>query len=136
MNEAERFFERAATAEDPEYLAYVDEAEMIGEFSHCFRDLKRPAESLRFAEQAVAQTDPQYARTLGFCRMVLAQSQFLNGDLEGAVATAGLAVDEGESVQSARFVRYVEDFQREVSGYSGTPAVAASTRGCQRLAPT
>lgn len=125
MNEAERFFERAATAEDPEYLAYVDEAEMIGEFSHCFRDLKRPTESLRFAEQAVAQTDPQYARTLGFCRMVLAQSQFLNGDLEGAVATAGLAVDEGESVQSARFVRYVEDFQREVSGYSGTPAVAA-----------
>jgi hypothetical protein len=125
MNEAERFFERAATVEDPEYLAYVDEAEMIGEFSHCFRDLKRPAESLRFAEQAVAQTDAQYARTLGFCRMVLAQSQFLNGDLEGAVATAGLAVEEGESVQSARFVRYVEDFQQEVSGYSSTPVVAA-----------
>jgi hypothetical protein len=57
--------------------------------------------------------------------MVLAQSKFLNGDLEGAVATAALAVDEGESLQSARFVRYVEDFQHEVNGYSSTPAVAA-----------
>ncbi|MBM9505457.1 sporulation protein [Actinacidiphila acididurans] len=125
MNEAETFFEKAGTAQDPEYLAYVDEAEIIGEFSHCFRDLKRPAESLRFAEQAVARTDPQYARTLGFCRMVLAQSRLLNGDLEGAVSTAGLAVDEGESLQSARFVRYVEDFQQEISPYAAAPVVAA-----------
>jgi hypothetical protein len=125
MNEAERYFERAGTAQDPEYLAYVDEAEIIGEFSHCFRDLKRPAESLRFAELAVTQTDPQYARTLGFCRMVLAQSQFLNRDLEGALATATLAVEAGESLQSARFVRYVEDFQAEIHGHSSVPTVVA-----------
>lgn len=127
MNETERYFEGAGTSQDPEYLAYVDEAEIIGEFSHCFRDLKRPAESLRFAAQAVAQTGSQYARTLGFCRMVLAQSQLLNDDLEGAVSTAGLAVDEGESLQSARFVRYVEDFQQEISGYASAPAVAEFT---------
>lgn len=125
MNEAERYFERAETGQDPEYLAYVDEAEIIGEFSHCFRDLKRPAESLRFAEQAVARTDPQYARTLGFCRMVLAQSQFLNRDLDSALATATLAVAEGESLQSARFVRYVEDFQQEIHGHSSLPTVTA-----------
>jgi hypothetical protein len=124
MNEAERHFERADTAQDPAYLAYVNEAEIIGEISHCFRDLKRPADSLRFAEQAVDQTDPQYARTLAFCRMVLAQSQFVNGDLEAAITTANLAVDEGESLQSARFVRYVEDFQREINGHSSVPAVA------------
>jgi len=124
MNEAEKYFEKADTAEDPEYLAYVDEAEIIGEMCHCFRDLKRPAESLRFAQQAVAQTDPQYARTLGFCRMVLAQSQLLNDDLEGAVTTASLAVDEGESLQSAQFLRYVGDFQQEISGLSRTPTVS------------
>lgn len=115
----------AGTAQDPDCLAYIDEAEIIGEFSHCFRDLKLPSEALRFAEQAVAQTDPQHARTLGFCRMVLAQGQFLNGDLENAVATATLAVDAGESLQSARFVRYVEDFRREISAYSSAPMVRA-----------
>lgn len=122
MNEAERHFERA-TADDPEWLAYFDEAELIGEFSHCFRDLKRPAESLHFAEAAVTKTDPQYARTLGFCRMVLAESHLLNGDLESAVRTATQAVEEGESLQSARFLRYVTDFQQKTSAHARTAVV-------------
>ncbi|MFJ1535474.1 tetratricopeptide repeat protein [Streptomyces mirabilis] len=123
MNEAERHFEKADAVEDPEWLAYFNEAELIGEFSHCFRDLKRPVESLRFAKQAVAKTDPQYARTLGFCRIVLAQSHLLNGDLESAMGTASQAVEEGESLQSARFLRYVTDFQGEISTHAGMPVV-------------
>ncbi|MGI3202565.1 sporulation protein [Streptomyces sp. GLT-R25] len=123
MNEAERHFGGADASSDPEWLAYFDEAELIGEFSHCFRDLKRPTESLRFAEQAVAKTDPQYARTLGFCRMVLADSHLLNGDLESAIRTATQAVEEGESLQSARFLRYVTDFQEKTSAHTGTSVV-------------
>ncbi|MEU0845739.1 hypothetical protein ABZ370_40690 [Streptomyces sp. NPDC005962] len=48
-------------------------------------------------------------------RMVLAQSQLLNGDLEEAAATATQAVEAAEALQSARFQRYVENFQREIS---------------------
>ncbi|MFJ3955593.1 hypothetical protein ACIPXV_37090 [Streptomyces libani] len=123
MSEAERFFERADSADDPEWLSYMDEAELIGEFCHCFRDLGQGAEAVHFAERAVELTDPKYARTLGFCRMVLAQSQLLNGDLDAAVTTAGLAVDAGDALESARFQRYVGDFQREVSAYGTHPAV-------------
>ncbi|MCI3222507.1 sporulation protein [Streptomyces sp. NP-1717] len=123
MNEAERFFEHADGAEDPEWLAYMDEAELIGEFCHCFRDLGQGPDAVRFAERAVELTDPKYARTLGFCRMVLAQSQLLNGDLEAAVTTAGLAVEAGDALQSARFQRYVSDFQREVSVHAHHPVV-------------
>ncbi|HEY5834035.1 hypothetical protein [Streptomyces sp.] len=124
MNESERHFERADLTQDPEWLACFDEAELIGEFSHCFRDLKRPTESLNFAERAVHQTEPQYARTLAFCRMVLAQSQLLNGDLDAAVSTADTAVRQGESVQSARFVRYVTDFRDEIARYPASAAAA------------
>ncbi|PJE96666.1 sporulation protein [Streptomyces carminius] len=123
MNEAERYFERADSGDDPDWLAYMDEAELVGEFCHCFRDLGQGAEAVRFAEWAVAITDPRYARTLGFCRMVLAQSQLLNGELEAAVDTATLAVENGDALQSARFLRYVTDFQREVSAHAGNPAV-------------
>ncbi|MFI0220232.1 hypothetical protein [Streptomyces lydicus] len=55
--------------------------------------------------------------------MVLAQSQLLNGDLEAAVTTASLAVEAGDALQSARFQRYVGDFQREVSAHATHPAV-------------
>ncbi|MFI6286457.1 sporulation protein [Streptomyces sp. NPDC051018] len=125
MNEAERHFERADTAEDPAWLAYFDSAELMGELCHCFRDLKMRDQALTQAQRAVDTTDPQYARTLGFCRMVLAQSHLLNGELEAAVTTASLAVDAGDSLQSARFQRYVTDFQVEVSTHATNPAVAA-----------
>jgi tetratricopeptide (TPR) repeat protein len=125
MNEAERNFERADTAEDPAWLAYFDDAELMGEFCHCFRDLKMRREAVVHAQRAVDSTDPMYARTLGFCRMVLAQSQLLNGELEAAVTTASLAVDGGDSLQSSRFQRYVTDFQQEVNVHASNPAVAA-----------
>ncbi|MDX2676776.1 sporulation protein [Streptomyces soliscabiei] len=127
MNEAERHFERADTGEDPAWLSYFDAAELMGELCHCYRDLKMRREAVEQAQRAVDNTDPKYARTLGFCRMVLAQSQLLNGELEAAVTTASLAVDGGESLQSSRFQRYVSDFQQEVSVHAGNPTVAAFT---------
>jgi len=125
MKEAERHFERAHTAEDPAWLSYFDEAELMGELCHCFRDLKMRRDAVAQAQRAVDSTDPKYARTLGFCRMVLAQSQLLNGELEAAVTTASLAVDGGDSLQSNRFQRYVTDFQNEVSVHAANPTVAA-----------
>ncbi|MFJ4365741.1 sporulation protein [Streptomyces chartreusis] len=125
MKEAERHFERAVTGEDPAWLGYFDEAELMGELCHCFRDLKMRREAVAQAQRAVDSTDPKYARTLGFCRMVLAQSQLLNSELEAAVTTASLAVDGGDSLQSNRFQRYVTDFQREVSVHLTNPTVAA-----------
>ncbi|GGV26589.1 hypothetical protein GCM10010245_43640 [Streptomyces spectabilis] len=125
MNEAERHFERADTAEDPDWLHYVDAAEIHGEICHCLRDLKQCREALDHAQRAVDSTDPQYARTLGFCRMVLAQSQLMSGELEAAITTASLAVEAGDTLQSSRFQRYVTDFQTEVSEHSGNPSVAA-----------
>ncbi|MER5916317.1 sporulation protein [Streptomyces sp. NPDC001982] len=125
MGEAERHFEHADTGEDPAWLSYFDEAELMGELCHCFRDLKMRRDAVDQAQRAVDRTDPKYARTLGFCRMVLAQSQLLNGELEAAVTTASLAVDGGDSLQSTRFQRYVTDFQHEVSTHAANPTVAA-----------
>ncbi|MER5843642.1 sporulation protein [Streptomyces prasinus] len=125
MNEAERHFEHADSAEDPAWLSYFDEAELTGEFCHCFRDLRMRREAVEQAQRAVDSTDPAYARTLGFCRMVLAQSQLIDGELEAAVTTASLAVEDGDSLQSSRFQRYVTDFQAEVSTHAAHPAVVA-----------
>ncbi|MFI8928060.1 hypothetical protein ACIG3E_10350 [Streptomyces sp. NPDC053474] len=115
MNEAECYFERADTAEDSDWLHYVGAAEIQSETCHCLRDLKQCREALGHAQRAADSTVPEYARTLGFCRMVLTQSHLLNGELEAA----------GDTLQSARFQRYVTDFQAEVSRHAAIPAVAA-----------
>jgi hypothetical protein len=68
--------------------------------------------------------------------MVLAQSLLLNGELEAAVTTAGQAVEEGDALQSARFQRYVTDFQREVSTHAMKSGGAAVQRArTPRLGP-
>jgi tetratricopeptide (TPR) repeat protein len=123
MNEAERSLERADSFDDPDWLSYMDEAELVGEFCHCFRDLGQGAKAVRYAERALELTDPKYACTLGFCRMVLAQSQLLNGELEAALNTASLAVESADALKSARFQRYVTDFQREASAHAENAAV-------------
>jgi hypothetical protein len=74
MNEAARQFEQADSADDPAWLSYFDEAELTGEFCHCFRDLRMRREAVEQAQRAVDSTDPAYARTIGFCRMVLKAS--------------------------------------------------------------
>ncbi|WP_406481567.1 sporulation protein [Streptomyces sp. NBC_01615] len=125
MNEAEHHFERADGAEDPAWLGYFDSAELMGEISHCFRDLKMRRQSIEAAQRAVDDTDPKYARTLGFCRLVLAQSHLLNGELEAAVTTASLALESGDTLQSSRFQRYVTDFQAEVGTHAANPIVSA-----------
>lgn len=68
MTQSQRHFERADSADDPPWLSYFDDAELLGEFCHCFRDLRMHREAVEHAQRAVDSTDPQYARTLGFCR--------------------------------------------------------------------
>jgi tetratricopeptide (TPR) repeat protein len=114
LREAEQYMSRASGYEDPTWLSYFDESELLGEFAHCFRDLRRPEPAIEYATEAVARADPGYARTLAFCRMVLAESQRQQGSLEESLATATLAVSNAEPLQSARVVRYVEDYQREL----------------------
>ena len=114
LREAEQYLSRSVGSEEPPWLSYFDESELLGEFAHCFRDLHRPEPAIEYATEAVARADPGYARTLAFCRMVLAESQRQRGDLEESLFTANLAVSNAEPLQSARVLRYVKDYQREL----------------------
>ncbi|MEU3963204.1 sporulation protein [Streptomyces buecherae] len=127
MHEAEKHFERAdaSVGDDPSWLGYFDAAELQGELAHCFRDLRQHRNAVDHAQRAVAQTDPhRYARTLGFCRMVLAQSLLLHGELDEALSMATRAIEEGTSLQSARFLGYVTDFQHEISTHASHAGTA------------
>ncbi|MGW4672292.1 recombinase family protein [Streptomyces sp. NPDC004324] len=52
MNEAERHFEHAVTANDPAWLGYFDSAEPMSEFCHWLRGLKMRRESAEAAQRA------------------------------------------------------------------------------------
>lgn len=106
---AEAAMEQSDPACDPVWISYFDPVELAGESAHCFRDLRRPDETRRFAALAVApgNTPP---RTRAFINMVAAMGALHGGLLDEAVETARQAVTVAGSLQSSRYRRYVRDF--------------------------
>ncbi|MFC4943331.1 hypothetical protein [Pseudonocardia sp. GCM10023141] len=94
---------------DPEWISYFDRAELAGEAAHCFRDLRRPEETRRFAALAVAPADTP-PRTRAFINMVTAMGALTEGSLDEAVQTARHAITLAGALQSSRYRHYVKEF--------------------------
>lgn len=128
LKEAESVFARCRPADEPDWISYFDAAELAGEAAHCFRDLRIPTQAEQFVSHAIEATDPAYARTLAFVRLVRAASLVQDGAPEEA-ARIGTSVVEGIGLmKSARYVRYVRDLQADLAPFSTLPAVTDFNR--------
>jgi ATP/maltotriose-dependent transcriptional regulator MalT len=112
----QRALAQAATAldqhidgdEDPEWIAYFDQAELSAEFGHCFRDLAMPGQAAEHAKVSICGSS---ARSDFFVTIVLADALLAQGDDEQACAVALQALDAGEQLKSARCLTYLSDFR-------------------------
>ncbi len=111
LSEAVRVFERREPGEDPEWIAYFDDAELSAEFSHCFRDTGRFTDAITYAQRALTGS----VRSDFFVTMVLAAGHLGNGDADEAAAVARRALDMGAALRSARCSEYVLAFRRQLS---------------------
>ena len=123
--EAERFFEKSDSADDPKWIGYFDGAELAGEGAHCFRDLRSPQMTIEFVTRAVELTDPVYVRTLAFVRLVHAASAVQQREPGHAVEIAREAIGLAGSLKSHRYLRYVRDLCVDLRPYEN----AAEVRG-------
>ncbi|WP_157474367.1 hypothetical protein [Parafrankia sp. EUN1f] len=114
IHNAERLLERQETDQDPPWISFFTAEELAGEAAHCYRDLGMSAEVRSFGRQALDMNTPP--RTRAFIGMVNAAGALNGGDLDEAVAVASEAVTLGAALQSDRYVRYLRDFERAISG--------------------
>jgi hypothetical protein len=119
LHQAEQEFERHDPHKDPEWISYFDSLELAGEDAHCFRDLGRSRETQLFAAQAIepVRTPP---RTRAFIGMVGAAGALNGGELDEAISLATDAVRLAGSLQSRRYIRYVADFHKLLTGAHAT----------------
>lgn len=108
IDRAESTFDASRPESEPAWASYVDSAEIASEWAHCFRDLGEPRNAVSFMEQAIQEVPP---RTQAFMRMVGAQSVLQEGSLDEAVSMAKQAIDLAGPLDSARYQRYLVDFQ-------------------------
>jgi tetratricopeptide (TPR) repeat protein len=111
LHRAEISFDRSDPTADPDWIRYFNAAELAGEAAHCFRDLRQPDETNRFATLAVAPADTP-ARTRAFINMVTATGALQAGSLDEAISMTRRAVELAGPLQSSRYQRYVRDFVR------------------------
>lgn len=116
MDRAEKLLDRGQPDNGPAWATYVDAPEIAGEWAHVFRDLGEPERAKDFVETAVPETP---ARTQAFLRMVNASAALQAGDPDEAVSIAHQAVELAGPLNSARYHRYLTDFQAELVGAHG-----------------
>lgn len=113
-------YERHAPGDGPDWVQYVDDAEVAAEFAHCQRDLERSDQAIHWARKALMDASGGYARSDFFATMVLAQAHLDAGQPEEGTATALTALDQGETLRSSRGVSYVVELRQRLKRYRGS----------------
>ncbi len=120
LSEAVRVFERSQRGNDPDWIAYFDDAELAAEFGHCFRDIGRGSDAVSYADRALAAARGMSSRSDFFVTMVRADGLLASGELEQACATAAEALDFGRPIKSARCVEYLRTFRTHLAPHAKT----------------
>ncbi|MFD4144247.1 sporulation protein [Streptomyces sp. NPDC058572] len=108
LRAAEQSFKSLESGTDPAWISYFDEAELHGEFAHCFRDLNDFRQAEIYTSRCIELTDPAYARTLSFLRLVQADTAIRKGDVTEGLLVATNAVELAGPLKSARYMQYVD----------------------------
>ncbi|MFB9742487.1 hypothetical protein ACFFOU_15360 [Pseudonocardia sulfidoxydans] len=111
---AELSLDRAVDASEPDWISYFTPEELAGEAAHCFRDMRRPAETGHFGALAIGAPNTP-ARTTAFINLVTAAGFLEGGHVEQALTTARHAIELAGPLRSSRYQRYVRDFLRSAA---------------------
>jgi hypothetical protein len=134
MGSAVEHFERHTPGEGPAWIGYFDSAEL----GHCHRDLGRPDKAIAHATDALDNASGDYARSDFFVAMVLADAHLDRGDVNEGCRVAGKALAAGETMESACWRLYVDEFKQRLRKHKASPDVrtfVATVRASRLWAP-
>ncbi len=123
LHEAEVAFDRRGSGDEPDWIAYFDEAYLSAKFAHCFRDLGDGAATVRHARRSL-RMDGRYVRGRMFNLSLLSAGLLRCGELEHACAVAAQALELSAGLQSARTRSYMTDLRRRLRPFAGEAVVA------------
>lgn len=108
---------------DPEWGIGFDRTALAEEFAHCYRDLRLPEQSVRWAEEALAGQPDSRVRRRTIDLLLLATAWVELGETERACHTATMAVELMEGLRSHLADRSLCDFRRRLVARGGDAAV-------------
>jgi transcriptional regulator with XRE-family HTH domain len=122
LDRAERLFDQAERATDPQWLGYFDEAYLAAKFGQTFTALGRGDLAVRFAERSL-DMDDRYARGRMFNLALVARAHAQDGNVEEAAAAGHEALDAAQGLDSARSRDYLAEIAQRLAPHAGIDAV-------------
>ncbi|CAM5342143.1 MULTISPECIES: tetratricopeptide repeat protein [Streptomyces] len=113
----------AESADDPVWIGHFDHAYLADELAHCHRDLNRPAQAARYAEQALAEHPVTRVRRRAIGLTLLAAAQVQERDIERACHTGTRAAELLGTLRSSRGTEYLDDLQQRLTPFQDEPVV-------------
>ncbi|NEC11045.1 transcriptional regulator [Streptomyces sp. SID8014] len=113
----------AESADDPVWIGHFDHAYLADELAHCHRDLNRPAQAARYAEQALAEHPVTRVRRRAIGLTLLAAAQVQERDIERACHTGTRAAELLGTLRSSRGTEYLDDLQQRLRPFQDEPVV-------------
>lgn len=109
---------------DPRWLAYLTRARIATDAAEIYRDLKRPAEALRWDRQAAAMPAGVYTRAVGIRHTVIATAHLQRHDLEPGLDAGEQALTILGGVHSTRGRNYLRTLTSALDPWHAEPDVA------------
>ncbi|MGW4239308.1 transcriptional regulator [Streptomyces sp. NPDC004749] len=109
--------------DDPDWIAHFGHAYLADELAHCYRDLGRPDEAAKHAQDSLDGHPESRARRRAIGLVLLATAQVQQREVEQACHTGTRAVELLGTLRSSRGAEYLEDLQQRLEPYGSEPAV-------------
>ena len=133
MRTAEQALERATTGDGPEWLAFMDEAELAGKFGRCFRDLGMHQEAENHLDTSLRLHKENYPRSRAITKIIYATNYVRQRELERACQLGLEALPDIGRLRSQRTKEYLTDLYRGLAPYRGEPPVRSFREQARHL---
>jgi hypothetical protein len=135
LNEAERHLDTTTpVTEEPDWIYYVDEAELAAQAAACWVDLRQPAKARPLFDNALSSMNPHYVRDRSVIYARSAEVHLHAADLELACNDLHLAADLASQTGSLRAIDIIRSARGEMSRYDREPWVQELDRHLADLA--
>ncbi|HEU5474103.1 MAG TPA: helix-turn-helix transcriptional regulator [Actinophytocola sp.] len=121
---AETGYEQRVPDDDPEWVYWLDEAELTVMAGRCHVELGLPERAVPLLAGALAHYDERHSRELALYTSWLAEAQLQLGAVDAAVAAATRTLELTSRITSARTDDRVNLLRRKLQPYRDVPAVA------------
>ncbi|GAA0935074.1 helix-turn-helix transcriptional regulator [Nonomuraea longicatena] len=129
FDRAEELLAQADGHDDPDWVYWFDQAELLGARASSLRDMGQPKPAETTFAQAQALFAPSWLRTRALYLTRQADVQFAQGHIEQACATAGEALELTEAISSHRSIAPLLDLAGRLDAY----AVPEARGFCERV---